>query len=225
MTRVAFHQQLDELKGDILRLGGLVEDAIRQAVQSLADKDIDLAAKVIEGDDVIDELRNSIEEKCVELIATQQPMAIDLRRLFAGIKIVTNLERMADEAVNIAEVTKAIADKPLLKPLIDIPRMSDISQRMVRESLDAFVNRDIDLAKKVCGDDIEVDGLYEQIFRELLVFMMEDPRTITRATHLLLVARHLERMADHATNIGEIVIYTVTGKIVRTSQMVFDEKS
>ena len=211
-TRSGFDQSLKVLQQDILRMGSLVETAIAQAVEALAKQDVELAQKVIDGDAQIDELEDQIEALCLKLIATQQPMAKDLRRISAGFKIITDLERMADYAEDIAKVAKKIASQPLIKPLIDIPRMALLAQKMVKESLDAYVQEDVDLACRMAKDDDQVDSLHNQVFRELLVYMMEDPKTITQATYLLFVSRYLERIADHATNIGEDVIYLVTGE-------------
>ncbi len=210
-TRTGFEQTLRNLQQDILRMGSLVEEAIAHAVEALARQDAALAQRVIDGDALIDELELEIEDRCMKLIATQQPMAKDLRRIGAGYKIIADLERMADHAVDIAKIARRIADQPLIKPLIDIPRMAQLAQKMVMEALDAYVREDVDLAQRMARDDDQVDSLYNQIFRELLVYMMEDPRTITQATHLLFVSRYLERIADHATNIGEDVVYLVTG--------------
>lgn len=212
IIRISFERALEELQHDILRMGSLVEQAIYDSVQSLAQQDLALADKVIKGDDLIDDMETEIEDKCVRLLATQQPLATDLRTVSAVFKIITDLERMGDHAIDIAKITKRIANQPLIKPLIDIPRMAKITQQMVRDGLDAFVKRDVELAKKLCETDDEVDHIYAQIFRELLTYMMEDPRTISQATSLLFVGRYLERIADHATNIGERVIYLVTGE-------------
>lgn len=211
VTRTSFDQALKSLQQDILGMGSLVEEAIARAVESLAKQDEAMAQKVVDGDAAIDELELEIEDTCMKLIATQQPMAKDLRRIAAGFKIIIDLERIADHAVDIAKVAKRIANQPLIKPLIDIPRMAQLAQKMVKEALDAYVREDVDLAHRMAKDDDQVDSLHNQIFRELLVYMMEDPRTITQATYLLFVSRYLERIADHATNIGENVIYLVTG--------------
>ncbi|ABB14326.1 MULTISPECIES: phosphate signaling complex protein PhoU [Carboxydothermus] len=211
-ARQNFDKALNELENEILRMGSMVERAIYDAVESLAKQDVDLAQRVINGDRDINYLETEIEDRLVTLIATQQPIARDLRRIITGIKIITNLERMGDHAVDIARVTKRIAGQPLIKPLVDIPRMAKISQQMVKEGLDAYVRSDVDKAKYMCSLDDEVDHLYSQVFRELLTYMMEDPKTIAQATSLLFVARFLERIADYATNIGEAVIYLVTGE-------------
>lgn len=211
-VRQNYENALNELQEKILTMGGLVEKTIVNAVESLAKQDLSLAQQVIDSDDVIDKLTEEIEEFCIRLIATQQPLAKDLRTIITGIKISTDLERIADYAVDIARVTKRIGEEPLIKPLIDIPRMANIIQLMVNQALDAYVHEDINLAKKLAKDDDEVDHIHAQIFRELLTFMMEDAKTIRQATSLLFVSKHLERIGDHATNLGESVIYLVTGE-------------
>ena len=210
--RQSFDRSLEELQQEILRMGSLVEQAIYNAVHSLAVQNVDLAKSVIEGDRVIDQMELEIEDKCLKLIATQQPMAKDLRKISTGFKIITDLERMADHAKDIAKITKRLAGQPLIKPLVDIPRMAALSQQMVKDGLDAYVRGDVELANTLKSKDDEVDHIYSQIFRELLTYMMEDPRTITQATYLLFVGRYIERIADHATNIAERVIYLVTGE-------------
>ena len=211
MTRLAFDSHLKELQQEILKMGSLVEEAIALSVKSLATQNVALAQKVIDGDDAVDDFFNLIEDHCLKLIATQQPIAKDLRTIITGLKIIGDLERMADHAEDIAKITITIASEPLIKPLIDIPRMSEIAQKMVKNSLDAYIQEDVELARGVGADDDLVDHLHNQIFRELLTFMMEDPRTIKQATHLLFVSRYLERIGDRATNIGEAVIYLATG--------------
>jgi phosphate transport system protein len=210
-----FHEELETLKQTLLAMGGLVEDQIRRVVRSLVDRDSDLAQEVIERDREVNTYDVEVDEKCVELLALHQPTAGDLRFITTAMKIVTDLERIGDQAVNIAQRVVELNREPQLKPYIDIPRMADQAQRMVKESLDAFVARDTDLARQVCGEDDSVDAFKEQIFRELLTFMMEDPKTIPRAIRLILISRFLERVADHATNIAEMVIYMVESKMVR----------
>ncbi|MHB9093108.1 MAG: phosphate signaling complex protein PhoU [Eubacteriales bacterium] len=212
-TRHAFDRALEELQQEILRMGSLVEQAIYNAVHSLAKQDVPLADEVIEGDKIIDQMEYDIENRCLKLIATQQPIAGDLRKISTGFKIITDLERMADNSVGIARITKRIAGQPLIKPLVDIPRMAALARQMVKDGLDAYVKGDVDLARTLNDKDDQVDHIYSQIFRELLTYMMEDPKTITQATHLLFVGRYLERIADHATNIGERVVYLVTGEL------------
>ncbi|MCD5397349.1 phosphate signaling complex protein PhoU, partial [candidate division NPL-UPA2 bacterium] len=174
-----------------------------------------LAEKVIEQDPLIDILEIEVDEQCLKLLALRQPIAVDLRFIASAMKINSQLERIGDQAVNIAERALELVKEPLLKPLIDIPRMATLSQRMVKDSLDAFVNKDAALARSVCESDDEVDSLNDQIFRELLTYMMQDASTINRAVHLILIGRHLERIADHATNIAEDVIYFVKGRTIK----------
>jgi phosphate transport system protein len=196
-------------------MGALVEDQIRRVMHALLDRDDALARAVIERDQRVNAYDLEIDEKSVELLALHQPAAIDLRVIMTAIKIVTDLERIGDQAVNIAQRALELHTEPQLKPYVDLPRMADKAQRMVKESLDAFVNRDTELARRVCAADAEVDALKEQIFRELLTFMMQDPKTIPRAMRLILISRFMERIADHATNIAEMVIYMVESKMVR----------
>jgi len=212
MSRSSFHDQLSDLQQDILKMGTLVQEAIHKAVRSLAQKDPGLAEEVIEDDDRVDEMELDIEKRCLQLLALQQPMATDLRAIGTALKIITDLERMADHAVDVARVTVRLGGEPLIKPLVDIPRMAELAQTMVHEALHAYVDRDHQRALQMIEHDDEVDHLYGQIFRELLTYMMEDPKTIKQATHLLFVASHLERVADHATNLGEWIIYMVTGE-------------
>lgn len=212
-ARALFDRELTDLRDNILSLGGMVETAIERAVQALKEQDDDLARRVIAGDEEINTRRYDIEEQCVRLIATQQPAAGDLRAIVAAIHIVTELERMGDYASGIAELSTRLADQPHLKPLIDVPRMAEIDQEMIRASLDAYFRRDPDLALGTAKRDTEIDGLYDQVYRELLTYMLSDPRTITRATYLLWVAHKLERIADRVTNICERVIFMVTGKM------------
>ena len=214
-VRQSYDHDLEALRQELLSMGTLVGYAIQQAVQSLIKQDIELANRVMAGDDVVDEMEIAIDDKCMVLIATQQPLARDLRIIGAAMKISTDLERMGDHAYNIANVTLKLADKPLLKELVVIPRMASLAQQMVSDALDAYVRLDTQLAEQVCQADDEVDGLYDHVFRELLTYMMEDPRNIKQATQLLFVARYLERIADHATNICEWTIFLVTGQRMR----------
>jgi len=212
VSRKSYRGQLSGLKEDVLKMGTMVEEAIFHAVKSLKQRDDELAQQVIAGDDRIDEYMVQIEDRCVRLLALQQPLARDLRVISTAMKIITDLERMADLAVNIAKVTLRLSGQPLIKPLIDVPRMMEITQKMTRISLDAYVQEDPEQVLCLLDYDHEVDALYDQIFRELLTFMMEDPHTIKQATQLLFVARFLERIADHATNVGESVYYMVKGE-------------
>jgi phosphate transport system protein len=210
-----FHEELEALKQTLLAMGGLVEDQIRRVMTALLDRDAALAREVIERDQRVNAYDVEVDEKCVELLALHQPTAGDLRFITTAMKIVTDLERIGDQAVNIAQRGLELNDEPQLKPYIDLPRMAEAAQRMVKESLDAFVTRDTGLARHVCAEDAAVDALKEQIFRELLTFMMADARTIPRAIRLILISRFLERVADHATNIAEMVVYMVESKMVR----------
>jgi len=210
--KVVFEAKMKTLQEKLQHMGSLVEASIARTIEALKTQNLELAQAVIDGDDLIDDLEHEIEEKCLEVIATQQPMAKDLRRVATLFKIISDLERMADYATSIAKITLRIADQPLIKPLIDIPRMATLSQKMVKQALDAYVREDVELASAVGKDDDEVDKLFGQIFRELLTIMMENPKTITQATHLLFVGRWLERISDHATNIAEEVVFLVTGE-------------
>ena len=210
-----FHEELEALKQTLLAMGGLVEDQIRRVMRALLERDGALAQDVIDRDARVNAYDVEVDEKCVELLALHQPAAGDLRFITTAMKIVTDLERIGDQAVNIAQRSLELNNEPQLKPYIDLPVMAERAQRMVKESLDAFVARDTALARQVCGEDAAVDALKEQIFRELLTFMMADPRTIPRAIRLILISRFLERVADHATNIAEMVIYMVESKMVR----------
>ena len=210
-----FHEELEALKQTLLAMGGLVEDQIRRVMKALLERDDVMAQEVIERDRQVNTYDVEVDEQCVSLLALYQPAAGDLRFITTAMKIATDLERIGDQAVNIAQRVLELNREPQLKPYIDLPRMAEQAQRMVKESLDAFVARDTALARQVCGEDSEVDLLKEQIFRELLTFMMEDPRTIPRAIRLILISRFMERVADHATNIAEMVVYLVEGKMVR----------
>ena len=214
MTR-HFHEELDGLKQTLLAMGAMVEDQIRRVMRALVERDEALARDVIERDREVNTYDVEIDEKCVELLALHQPTAVDLRFITTAMKIVTDLERIGDQAVNIAQRAIELNQESQLKPYIDLPRMADKAQRMVKDALDSFVSRDTTLAREVCGRDSEVDALKEQIFRELLTYMMADPKTIARAIRLILVSRFFERVADHATNIAEMVIYMVESKMVR----------
>ena len=212
-TRADFHNHLREVEEDVLTMGDMVAKAIDRSIKALQKRDLTLAHQIIADDARINEQRFSIEEKCVGLIATQQPMASDLRIIVAVLSIIVELERIGDYAEGIAKIVVMIGDEAPLKPLIDIPRMGDITLEMINTSLKSFVTRDVELAMKVVSLDSVVDGLYDQVFRELLTFMMVDPKTTNRATRLIWVAHNLERAADRATNICERVVFTVTGKM------------
>lgn len=211
--RSAFDQELEDLRDDVLRLGSMVDTAIGQSMQALKGRDQALAQQIIAGDEQINELRFKIEEHCLGLIARQQPAARDLRFIVAAMNIVLELERMADHAAGIASIVVRMGDEPLLKPLIDLPRMVQISQEMLRTSLDAFVTENAQEAMTTTERDEEVDQLYNQIFRELITYMIEDPRTVTRAMYLIFCAHNVERIADRVTNICERVAFVTTGRL------------
>ena len=210
-----FDQELLDLKDKILRMGSLVEEQVQGAMRALIERDSNLARQIIENDRQVNTLDVDVDEDCLRLLALQQPAARDLRFITTAMKISTELERISDLAENICERALELNEEPQLKPYIDIPRMANWSLRMVDEALDAFVNRDAELARKVCRDDDFVDDLTHQLFRELLSFMLENPQTITRAIRISFIAKYLERIADHATNVAELVVYMVEGKIIR----------
>ena len=214
MVRTEFDNALASLQDELLELGSMVEQAVVRAVDALKRRDLALSQQIVDEDDIIDRKRFELEERCIEIIATQQPLAVDLRILIAVLHIAVELERMGDYGEGIAKIGLMIGDQPTIKPLIDIPRMADMATAMLRRSLDALVNRDVDLALQICNDDDEIDALYDQVYRELLVFMIQDPKTIQRATYLLWVAHDLERVADRATNIAERVIFLATGRLM-----------
>jgi phosphate transport system protein len=214
-TDKRYEEELKKLREEILYMGGLVEDQIQKAVKSLVDRDSELAKIIIERDHEVNRLDVEIDELCIRLLALHQPAGKDLRFITTGLKITTDLERIGDMSVNTCERALELNQEPQLKPYIDIPRMARIAQRMTRESLDAFVREDTSLALKVCKDDEEIDQLNSQIFREVISFMIEDPHTINRAMKISSISKYLERMADHATNIAEMVIFMVKGKSIR----------
>ena len=199
----------------------MLEKAISKAVEAVKARDLDLSKQVIEEDDAIDRYQESIEELCIEMIALEAPMAGDLRVIVTAMMVASELERMGDYAEGIAKISLSIGKEPMLKPLVDIPRMAEKSSKMLSRSLDALVNRDEQLAIQVCRDDNEVDALYNQVYRELLTFMISDPKTIERATYLLWVSHNIERIADRATNISERVLYLITGRIFDIHELVY----
>jgi phosphate transport system protein len=210
-----FEEEMQALKNRLLNMGALVEERVHDATNALIERRIDTAERIIASDQDVNDLQIEIDERCLRLLALQQPMASDLRLITAAMKINADLERIGDQAVNIAEQAVRILAHPPLKPIIDLPRMAEISERMTRESLDAFVRKDAKLARAILARDDEVDQLKDQVFRVLLTYMMADPGTIERALGLILISRHLERIADHATNIAEDVIFVVEAKDVR----------
>jgi len=211
--RSAFHKKLREIQDDILIMGSMVSKATLLAIEALQKRDLTLANQIIADDKKINRKRFDIEEKCIQLIATQQPMASDLRTIVAVLNIITELERIGDYAEGNAKITIMIGNEPPLKPLVDIPRMAEKTADMLNRSLTAFINHDADAAIKISAEDDFMDNLYDQVFRELLTFMAEDPKTITRATRLIWVTHNLERSADRVTNICERVVFMVTGKM------------
>jgi len=210
-----FQEELEQLKTRLLEMGGLAEENVRLAVKGLVERDRTLIERVMSGDEPLNRLHVEIDNRCFTIFALHQPMAADLRTVVAAVKINADLERVGDLAVNIAEAARRYASHPPVKKLIDIPMMADIAQNMLRDALDAFVRRDVDLAQHVLDEDDRLDSLKTQIFRELLTYMLQDPTTIEPALDLILVSRHLERIGDHATNVAEDVIFIVSAKDVR----------
>lgn len=214
MMRGHLDQKLTRLNHDLIKMGAMVEEIIDKAIVSLKNQDLEMAKSIYTDDDAIDEMELSIEKDCLNLIALQQPIAKDLRRIASALKIITDLERIGDHAVNIAKVTLEIGKEPLMKPLIDIPKMAEICQRMIKLSLDAFVNQDVELARKVAEMDQEVDDLYDIVIKEVFEYISRDSKFLNQGIKLLFVGRYLERVADHTTNICERIIYMVTGERV-----------
>src|SRR4030066_726162 len=213
MTREAYHKALKEVQDEVLKMADRVGKALKDSIEALKQRDLETSKRIIREDIVINKMRFDIEDKCLLLIATQQPMAVDLRVLAAVINIITDLERIGDHAEGIAKINIAIGDEPLVKPLRDIPQMSELGLSMLDRCMKAFLNRDLEAARQVCNDDDEVDALYDQTYRELLLVMIENPRTIQGATYLIWAAHNLERIADRVANIAERVVFMVTGKM------------
>ena len=211
-TRQHFETGLKELHEEMIRMVTLVEQAIERSIVALKTQDVKMAQEIIDGDDTVDEQERRIEKLCLELIATQSPLAKDLRSIGAALKIITDLERIADHASDISEITIRMRHEKYIKPLIDIPRMADLARSMVGRAIRSFIRQDTELAVNVCDSDDEVDDLFSRIVTELSALMKEDPRSVDQAIDLILIAKYLERMADHATNIGEWVVYSVTGE-------------
>lgn len=204
--------ELEMLKEEVLKMGRLLEEQVYKSVKSLVDKNLELANEVIEKDDIVDQMELEIEKKCLSILALKQPMAKDLRLIGTVLRIIVDIERMADHAEDVARIAIELYDQPYIKRLIDIPRMGQEAQQMVETALQALIDENVDLAMSLLPMECEMDGLYNQIFRELLSYMMEDARNIAQATRLLLVAGSLERIGDHATNLGEMVVYVVEGR-------------
>lgn len=211
--RTLYHKKLKLIQEEVLTLGSMVEKAMINSMQAITSRDLKLAHKIIADDDRINAKRFEIEDQCIELIATQQPMASDLRIIVAVLNIITEMERIGDYALGNARTAITIGDEPPIKPLVDIPRMSELTVSMFHRCLDSFINRDADAARKISAEDDLVDNLYDQVFRELLLLMAEDPRKVTRATYLMWIAHNLERAADRVTNICERVVFVATGKM------------
>ncbi|MCX7643138.1 MAG: phosphate signaling complex protein PhoU [Armatimonadetes bacterium] len=213
VVRKSFEEQLQELQDDLLRMGRFVEGAVAKAMHALVNQDVNLANEVIQEDDIADDLDVEIFTKAMKLLALQQPMARDLRVIGTALKIVTDLERIGDHAVDIAKLARILSKHKFFKPLVDIPRLADMALNMVHNSIQAYINRDIELAIQVCRDDDKVDDLYESLFDELVGYMERDPSLVEQATYLLFVAYFLERIADHATNMAEFVFFAETGRL------------
>ncbi len=214
-TSSHYEKELQEIKDGLIYLGALTEKAIQDAMKSLSNRDSELAKKVIGADDEIDRLDSDIEERCIKILALRQPTAIDLRFITTAIKITGHLERIGDMAVNISEKAMQLNEAPQLKPYIDLPRMTDLVGQMIKDSLDSFIRADLKLAEKVRRMEQEIDDLNEQIFRELLTFMMEDSKSIHRALLIMQISKNMERIADHAKGVADMVTYMVTGECVR----------
>jgi phosphate transport system protein len=210
-----FQEQLEQLKTRLLQMGGLAEDRVRTVLNALVERDARLVDRVLAGDGPINQLHIEIDSRCFKLLALHQPMAVDLRAIVSAVKINTDLERVGDLAINIAEAVRRYMRHPPVKELIDIPRMAEIAQRMLRDALDAYVRRDLALAHAVLNEDDTLDALKTQVFRELLTYMLQDTSTIEPALDLILISRHLERIGDHATNVAEDVIFMVSARDVR----------
>jgi phosphate transport system protein len=217
-----FHEELQKLKETLLIMASAVETSISKAIDALVERDSQLAEEVIQMDQKINDLEVSIDEQCLKLLATQQPMAIDLRFITSAMKINNDLERMGDHSVNIAELVKILNEQELLKPLIDIPRMANLAQMMVKDSLDSFINGNVEQAQSVCIRDDNVDKLDDQLFRELLTYMMNDTQTIARGLDLILISKNLERIADLSTNIAEEVIFIYRAKMIKHHKATLD---
>jgi len=209
--REAFEENRRELEVELISMGEMVIKALNSSIQSLKSRDLNQAKRIISEDLLINKQRWDIEEKCIDLIATQQPVATDLREIIALLNIITDLERMGDHAEGIARIVIMLGTEPLVKPLIDIPRMAEKTADMIKRSLEAFIRRDADTARMICNEDDEIDKLYNQVYNKLLALMIEDPKVITRATYLIWTAHNLERIADRATNICERIVFLVTG--------------
>lgn len=213
MTRVAYHKALEELENELMVMGEMVAKAIKDSIEALKKRDFEMSKGIVKNDLLINKKRFEIEERCLQMIATQQPMGVDLRTIAAILSIITDLERIGDHAEGNAKINLLIGNEPLVKPLIDVPRMTEKGLSMLDRVLKAFISRDAAQARAICDEDDEVDALYDQIYRELLLLMIEDPKKIEGATYLIWLAHNLERIADRVTNIAERVVFMVTGKM------------
>ncbi len=212
VPRHSFDQGLEDLHMDLLNMGSLVEESIDSTIYALKKQDVELARKILTNDDIIDDFEKRIEKKCMNLIARQQPLAKDLRTISTALKIITDMERIADASADISEITIRMSGKKYVKPLIDIPKMAELAKIMVKKSIDAYVRQDIKLAEEVCASDDEVDALFNKIILDLVNVMKSDPSAVEQSIDLMFIAKYLERMGDHATNIGEWVVFNVTGE-------------
>lgn len=212
VTRHYFDKELEELHLELIKMGSMVEESIDNTIAALKNQDVNLAREIFRNEDVIDDMEKKIEKKCLNLIARQQPLAKDLRTISTALKIITDMERIADHSADIAEITIRMSKEKYIKPLVDIPKMAELAKQMVNKALDAYVKQDIELAKKVCASDDAVDELFSKIVLEMISFIKNDPQVTEQATDFMFIAKYLERMADHATNIGEWVVYNVTGE-------------
>ncbi|MCK5235772.1 MAG: phosphate signaling complex protein PhoU [Deltaproteobacteria bacterium] len=213
MSREVYHKELKKLEKEVVKMAGMASTAITDSIKALKDRDIKTSEAIIKNDININVMRYEIEEKCLELIATQQPMAVDLRTLAAILSVITDIERIADHGEGNAKISLLIGDSPVVKPLIDIPRMTEIAISMLDRCVTAFIERDAEAARDICAEDDKVDELYDQVYRELLLLMIENPKQIEGATYLIWVAHNIERVADRVTNIAERVVFMVTGKM------------
>jgi len=211
-ARQHFDKELEELHSQLIEMGKLVDESIDRTITALKEQDVELAKDIFAGDDVVDDMEKAIERRCLNLIARQQPIAKDLRKISAALKMITDLERIADHSADIAELTIRMANDKYIKPLIDLPKMAEVAKNMVNQAIEAYVNQDIELAKSVCESDDEVDALFLRIVYDLTHIMKEKPETVEQAVDLMFVAKYLERMADHATNVAEWVIFIDTGE-------------
>lgn len=211
-ARHSFDHGLEELHHDLIKMGSLVEESIENTIHALKKQDIELARKIFMNDDVIDDLEQKIERQCLNLIARQQPLAKDLRTISTALKIITDMERIADHSADIAEITIRMASEKYIKPLIDIPKMAELAKNMVNKAIDSYIRQDIDLAQKVCASDDEVDDLFSKIKLELINIIKNDSDAVDQIINFMFISKYLERMADHATNIAEWVVFNVTGE-------------